>query len=74
MVYRLLRREGLFMGGSTGINVAAAVRLAGELGPGHTIVTVLCDRGSLYMGRLFNADFLASKGLAAAAQASREGV
>ena len=63
MVYQLLRREGLFVGGSTGINVAAAVRIARELGPGRTIVTLLCDRGSLYLGRLFNADFLASKGL-----------
>jgi cysteine synthase A len=63
MVYRLLRREGLFVGGSTGINVAAAVRLARDFGPGHTIVTLLCDRGSLYLGRLFNAGFLASKGL-----------
>ena len=63
MVYRLLRREGLFVGGSTGINVAAAVRLARELGPGHTIVTLLCDRGSLYLGRLFNPAFLTSKGL-----------
>jgi len=65
MVYRLLREEGLFLGGSSGINVAAAVRLARELGPGCTIVTVLCDRGSLYMGRLFNPAFLASKGLQA---------
>jgi cysteine synthase A len=64
MVYHLLRREGLFVGGSTGINVAAAVRLARELGPGRTIVTLLCDRGSLYLGRLFNREFLASKGLA----------
>jgi cysteine synthase A len=65
MVYHLLRREGLFVGGSTGINVAAAVRVARELGPGHTIVTLLCDRGSLYLGRLFNPAFLASKGLTA---------
>ena len=65
MVYRLLRHEGLFVGGSTGINVCAAVRLARELGPGHTIVTLLCDRGSLYLGRLFNPAFLASKGLSA---------
>ena len=64
MVYRLLRGEGLFVGGSTGINVAAAVRVARKLGPGHTIVTVLCDRGSIYMKRLFNPEFLASKGLA----------
>jgi cysteine synthase A len=63
MVYRLLRRDGLFVGGSTGINVAAAVHVAREMGPGHTIVTLLCDRGSLYMGRLFNPEFLASKGL-----------
>jgi len=65
MVYHLLRREGLFVGGSTGINVCAAVRLARELGPGHVIVTLLCDRGSLYLGRLFNPAFLASKGLSA---------
>ena len=65
MVYHLLRREGLFVGGSTGINVCAAVRLARELGPGHVIVTLLCDRGSLYLGRLFNPAFLASKGLRA---------
>ena len=63
MVYHLLRHEGLFVGGSTGINVCAAVRLAREMGPGHTIVTLLCDRGSLYLGRLFNPAFLASKGL-----------
>ena len=65
MVYHLLRHEGLFVGGSTGINVCAAVRVARELGPGHTIVTLLCDRGSLYLGRLFNPEFLASKGLTA---------
>jgi cysteine synthase A len=65
MVYHLLRHEGLFVGGSTGINVCAAVRLARELGPGHTIVTLLCDRGSLYLGRLFDPEFLASKGLSA---------
>jgi cysteine synthase A len=63
MVFRL-RQEGLFVGGSSGINVAAAVRVARELGPGHTVVTLLCDRGSLYLGRLFNREFLASKGLA----------
>ncbi len=62
-VYDLLRREGLFVGGSTGINVAAAVRVARDMGPGHTIVTLLADRGSLYLGRLFNPTFLASKGL-----------
>jgi cysteine synthase A len=64
MVYRLLREEGLFLGGSTGINVCAAVETARAMGRGHTIVTLLCDRGSLYMGRLFNPAWLAEKGLA----------
>ncbi|UIF84620.1 cysteine synthase A [Cupriavidus sp. UYPR2.512] len=63
MVYRLLREEGLFVGGSSGINVGAAVALAREMGPGHTIVTLLCDRGDLYMGRLFNQAWLEGKGL-----------
>jgi len=49
MVYRLLREEGLFVGGSTGINVAAAAHLARELGPGHTIVTILADSGARYL-------------------------
>lgn len=65
MVYRPLREEGLFVGGSSGINVAAAVQLAREMGPGHRIVTLLCDRGSLYQARLFNPAWLKSKGLAA---------
>ncbi|WP_316149732.1 cysteine synthase A [Cupriavidus sp. BIC8F] len=63
MVYRLLREEGLFLGGSSGINVGAAVALAREMGPGHTIVTLLCDRGDLYMARLFNEAWLEGKGL-----------
>jgi cysteine synthase A len=63
LVYRLLREEGLFVGGSSGINVGAAVALAREMGPGHTIVTLLCDRGDLYMGRLFNGAWLEGKGL-----------
>ena len=63
MVYRLLREEGLFLGGSTGINVAAAVATARKLGPGRTIVTLLCDRGSLYFKRLFNPAWLREKGL-----------
>ena len=63
MVYRLLREEGLFVGGSTGINVCAAVETARKLGPGHTVVTLLCDRGSLYFKRLFNAEWLREKGL-----------
>jgi cysteine synthase A len=64
MVYRLLREEGLYVGGSTGINVCAAVETAKKLGPGHTIVTLLCDRGSLYAQRLFNPAWLKEKGLA----------
>ncbi len=63
MVYRLLREEGLYVGGSTGINVAAAVWLAAQMGPGHTIVTLLCDRGDIYRARLFNRDWLREKGL-----------
>jgi len=62
-VYQLLYEEGLFMGGSTGINVAAATRLAKQMGPGHTIVTILCDSGARYQSRLFNREWLASKGL-----------
>ena len=62
MVYRLLRDEGFFVGGSSGINVAAAARVAHELGPGHTIVTILCDRGGLYAQRLFNPAWLKEKG------------
>jgi cysteine synthase A len=65
MVYRLLREEGFFLGGSTGINVAAAVEVARALGPGHTVVTVLCDRGGLYAQRLFNPQWLREKGLTA---------
>jgi cysteine synthase A len=60
---QLMKQEGLFMGGSVGINVGAAVKLAEKLGPGHTIVTVLCDGGSRYQSRLYNAEWLASKGL-----------
>jgi cysteine synthase A len=66
-VYRLLREEGLFVSSTSGVNVAAAVRVARDLGPGHTVVTVLCDNGSKYLSRLFNRDWLAHKGLLAAA-------
>jgi cysteine synthase len=66
-VYRLLREEGLFVSATSGINVAAAVRVARDLGPGHTVVTVLCDTGSKYLTRLFNRDWLAQKGLLTAA-------
>ena len=62
-VYELIRDEGLVLGGSSGINVVGAVRLARELGPGHTIVTVLCDSALRYTERLFNREFLQSKGL-----------
>lgn len=64
VVYQLLEKDGLFMGGSVGINVGAAVALAKEMGPGHTIVTVLCDGGGRYQSRLFNREWLQSKGLA----------
>ncbi|MBN3827968.1 cysteine synthase A [Burkholderia sp. Ac-20384] len=63
MVYRLLREEGLYVGGSSGINVAAAVWLARRMGPGHTVVTLLCDRGDIYRARLFNREWLHEKGL-----------
>lgn len=63
VVYQLLRQDGLFMGGSVGINVGAAIALAKQLGPGHTIVTILCDGGARYQSRLFNPEWLASKGL-----------
>jgi len=61
--FDLLEHEGLCMGPSSGVNVAGAIRLARELGPGHTIVTILADYGSRYQSKLFNADFLRSKGL-----------
>jgi len=63
VIYQLLRKEGLFMGGSVGINVGAAVALAKQMGPGHRIVTVLCDGGARYQSRLFDRQWLASKGL-----------
>jgi cysteine synthase A len=63
MVFDLLMDEGLCLGSSSGINVAGAVRLARDLGPGHTIVTVLCDSGMRYQSRLFNPEFLRTKGL-----------
>lgn len=63
VIFGLVEREGLCLGGSTGINVAGALRLARDLGPGHTVVTVLCDYGNRYQSKLFNPDFLRSKGL-----------
>ena len=63
IVYDLAEHEGLLLGGSSGINVAGAIRLAKELGPGRTIVTILCDSGSRYQSKLFNSAFLRSKNL-----------
>ena len=63
VVYQLLRKDGLFMGGSVGINVGAALALGKEMGPGHTIVTVLCDGGGRYQSKLYNPQWLAEKGL-----------
>jgi cysteine synthase A len=67
MVYRLLGEEGLFLGSTSGINVAAAVRVARDLGPGHTVVTILCDGGSKYVSRLYNRAWLQEKNLLEAA-------
>ena len=63
IVFDLLKEEGLCLGGSSGINVAGAIRMARDLGPGHTIVTVLCDLGTRYQSKLFNPEFLREKGL-----------
>jgi cysteine synthase A len=63
IIFDLLEHEGLCLGGSSGINIAGAMRLAKELGPGHTIVTVLCDYGTRYQSKLFNPDFLREKKL-----------
>jgi cysteine synthase A len=63
LVFQLLKEEGLCLGGSSGINVAGAIRLARELGPGHVVVTVLCDTGLRYLKRLYNPEFLASRGI-----------
>jgi len=63
VIFELLEHEGLCLGGSSGINVAGAIRLARELGPGHTIVTILCDHGARYQSKLFNPKFLRSNGL-----------
>ena len=63
VVFDLLSDEGLCMGGSSGVNVAGAMRMAREMGPGHTIVTILCDYGTRYQSKLFNPDFLREKGL-----------
>lgn len=67
IIFDLLQNEGLCLGGSSGINVAGAIRLAKEMGPGHTIVTILCDYGTRYQSKLFNPTFLKEKGLPAPA-------
>jgi cysteine synthase len=63
IIYDLVLDEGLCMGGSTGVNIAGAIRLARELGPGHTIVTILCDHGQRYQSKIYNPQFLREKGL-----------
>jgi cysteine synthase len=63
LVFDLIEHEGLTLGGSSGINIAGAIRMARDLGPGHTIVTILCDYGNRYQSKLFNPEFLESKGL-----------
>jgi cysteine synthase A len=63
LVFDLLQEEGLCMGGSSGINIAGAIRMAKDMGPGHTIVTILCDYGSRYQSKLYNPAFLKEKGL-----------
>lgn len=63
IVFDLVQEEGMCVGGSTGINIAGAIRLARDLGPGHTIVTVLCDYGTRYQSKMFNPEFLRSKNL-----------
>jgi cysteine synthase A len=65
IIFDLLEHEGLCLGGSSGINVAGAIRMAREMGPGHTIVTMLCDYGNRYQSKLFNPEFLKGKGLPA---------
>ena len=79
IIYDLLEHEGLCLGGSSGINVAGAIRLGKQLGPGKTIVTILCDSGSRYQSKLFNPEFMRSKnlpvpGVAGEAQQDRRAV
>jgi cysteine synthase A len=62
-IYDLALHEGMVMGGSTGINIAGAIRMARDMGPGHTIVTILCDQGARYQSKIFNPAFLREKGL-----------
>jgi cysteine synthase A len=73
LIYELLEHEGLCLGGSSGINVAGAIRLAKTLGPGHTVVTVLCDSGNRYQSKLFNPEFMRSKNLPVPAWLEKRG-
>jgi cysteine synthase len=70
-VYRLLYGDGLLLGSASGVNVAAAVRVARELGPGHTLATILCDGGQKYLARLYTRTWLGERGLADAADRGR---
>lgn len=63
LLFDLVEQEGLVLGGSSGINIAGAMRLARDMGPGHTVVTILCDLGTRYQSKLFNPEFLRSKHL-----------
>ena len=72
LVFDLLTHEGLCLGGSTAINIAGAIRMARDMGPGHTIVTILCDYGNRYQSKLFNPAFLHEKGLPVPAWLDRE--
>ena len=63
IVYKLIREEGLILGGSSGINIAGAIKLAKKMGPGNTIVTILCDYGTRYESKIFNKKFLKIKKL-----------
>ena len=72
LLFRLLKEEGLALGASSAVNIAGAIALANEMGPGHTIVTMLCDSASRYQSRLFNPEFLRSKGLAVPEWLERE--
>jgi cysteine synthase A len=63
LIFEMAKHEGLILGGSSGINIAGAIRLARDLGPGHTVVTILADSGTRYQSKLFNPAFLKQKGL-----------
>jgi cysteine synthase len=63
LCFEMLEDEGICLGGSSGINIAGAIRMAKEMGPGHTIVTILCDYGNRYQSKLYNPAFLKEKGL-----------